>query len=159
MLSPLRLKTSLVPLLAALIVSLWGSLFAEAGAEPLAVIVNKANGASELSISRLAGVYRGDMEHWPNQGKIVALNRPILSEIRRQFYAWVLETQPTTKFFRPGSPVPFQTRQAKSDRAVRKMVARIPGAIGYVPLSAVDDSVKVLKINGLLPDQVSYPLQ
>lgn len=159
MLRPIGLKKSLLSLLATLIVYQWGTLFAGAATDPLAVIVNKANGASELSTGRLAGVYRGEMEHWPNQQKIVVLNRPITSEVRRQFYAWVLGREATAKFFRTGSPVPFRTQQVKSDRATRKMVARIPGAIGYIPLSAVDDSVKVLKIDGMLPDQARYPFQ
>ena len=47
----------------------------------------------------------------------------------------------------------------QSDKAVRKMVANIPGAIGYISLSAVDDTVKVLEIDGLLPSQERYALQ
>jgi hypothetical protein len=40
-----------------------------------------------------------------------------------------------------------------------KVVGRARGAIAYVPLSAVNDSVKVLSVNGIAPGAPGYPLE
>src|SRR5207302_77092 len=42
---------------------------------------------------------------------------------------------------------------------VRKFVFNVPGAIGYVRTADVDDSVKVLRIDGLLPSDKDYKVQ
>jgi hypothetical protein len=42
---------------------------------------------------------------------------------------------------------------------VRKFVFNVPGAIGYVRPEDVDESVKVIKINGLLPSDADYVLR
>ena len=41
---------------------------------------------------------------------------------------------------------------------VRKFVFNVPGAIGYMALSDVDDSVKVIKVDGHLPTDKDYRL-
>jgi hypothetical protein len=41
---------------------------------------------------------------------------------------------------------------------VRKFVFNVPGAIGYVRLTDVDGTVKVLRINELLPEDKKYKL-
>jgi hypothetical protein len=45
-----------------------------------------------------------------------------------------------------------------SPTAVRKFVFNVPGAIGYIRRTDVDESVKVLRIDGRLPDDQDYPL-
>ena len=42
---------------------------------------------------------------------------------------------------------------------VRKFVSNTPGAIGYLRASDVDNSVKVVRVNGLLPGDDGYPLR
>ena len=42
---------------------------------------------------------------------------------------------------------------------VRKFVFNVPGAIGYVRLSDVDDTVKVLRVDELLPEDKGYRLK
>jgi hypothetical protein len=42
---------------------------------------------------------------------------------------------------------------------VRKFVFNVPGAIGYVRASAVDDTVKVVRIDGHLPADPDYLLK
>jgi len=50
-------------------------------------------------------------------------------------------------------------RTLASPSIVRKFVFNAPGAIGYLRASDVDDSVKVVRIDGLLPEQKDYRLQ
>ena len=42
---------------------------------------------------------------------------------------------------------------------VRKFVFNVPGAIGYVRLSDVDATVRVLRVDELLPDDRGYRLR
>jgi len=42
---------------------------------------------------------------------------------------------------------------------MRRFVFNAPGAIGYLRASDVDDSVKVVRIDGLLPKDKDYRLQ
>jgi hypothetical protein len=42
---------------------------------------------------------------------------------------------------------------------VKKFVVSTPGALGYLRASDVDDSVKVVRVNGLLPGDDGYPLR
>jgi hypothetical protein len=41
---------------------------------------------------------------------------------------------------------------------VRKFIFNVPGAIGYLRISDVDDSIKVVRIDELLPDDKGYKL-
>jgi phosphate transport system substrate-binding protein len=128
-------------------------------AEPIAVIVNKANETDDLSDNELARIYRGDQESWPDGQRIMVIDRPVDSDIRRAFYLAVLHADASQKFLKPGSPVPFKAMESKSGLATRRLVARIPNAIGYVLLGEVDANVKVLRINGKLPGEAGYPLE
>jgi hypothetical protein len=42
---------------------------------------------------------------------------------------------------------------------VRKFIFNVPGAIGYVRLSDVDPTVKVIRIDGRLPEDKDYELR
>jgi hypothetical protein len=52
------------------------------------------------------------------------------------------------------SPTTLQT-----PTEVKKFIATTPGAVGYVRASDVDDSVKVVRVNGLLPGDDGYPVR
>lgn len=113
-------------------------------AEPIAMIVNKANSASSLSSSVISDIYRGRLRNWANGSKIQPVNFPVDSEFRIAFYNKVLGESPTAEFNLPGTPELFKTSIRKSANSVMRFVSRFEKAIGYVPLSAVDDSVKVV---------------
>jgi hypothetical protein len=42
---------------------------------------------------------------------------------------------------------------------VRKFVFNVPGAVGYLRPEDVDESVKVIRIDGHLPGDAEYPLR
>lgn len=147
-------------LLWALLAVLLGPVAAQAGnAEAIAVIVNKDNPVGALYIGDLARIYRGERGEWPDDQKIVTTNHDIESDLRRRFYDSVLSAPPTEKFHVPGSLIPFHTITFKSSRVIVKYVANTPQAIGYVSVDHLDSSVKVLRINGLLPADTSYPVK
>jgi len=125
--------------------SLWcGS--AAAWAESLAVIVNNKNPVPSLTKTNIAAMYRGEELHWAHGSRIKLVNREISSSIREQFYQDALNARADQQFFRPGTPVAVQSLIQRSDEAVIRFVSAIEGAIGYVNLSSVNDSVKVLFI-------------
>ena len=128
-------------------------------AESIAVIVNKSNEIENINSSDLSRIYKGQDAKWPDGSKIVIINRPINSEIRRVFYKTILNTKPTKKFFRFGTPIPFSTTVMKSDLATRIFVSRVPNAIGYIHHSEVDDTIKILKINDALPTDKDYKIK
>jgi ABC-type phosphate transport system substrate-binding protein len=125
----------------------------------IAVIVNKENPMGTVHIGDLARMYRGERGEWPDDQKIVATNHDVESDLRRRFYKSVLGVPPTEKFRVPGLPIPFHTMTFKSPRVILKFVATTPQAIGYVPVESVDASVKVLRIDGLLPDDENYSIK
>jgi len=120
-----------------------------AHAEPLAVIVNKKNPETNISQSTIARMFRGEQLHWPNGGRVKLVNREIASKNRERFYRFVLNAKPDQTFYRPGTPVAVRSLIQRSDEAVIRFVAAIEGAIGYVQLSEVTDSVTVVQI---IPD-------
>ena len=50
-------------------------------------------------------------------------------------------------------------KKLNSPAAMRQFVADNPGAIGYVRLKDVDDSVKIVKIDGKSPGDDGYKLK
>ncbi|MCP4369842.1 MAG: hypothetical protein GY797_17260 [Deltaproteobacteria bacterium] len=128
-------------------------------AEPIAIITNKANDIDDLKSRILAKIFMGREGKWSDGQKIFVVDHSSDSEIRSQFYKIVLNSKPTKKFLKPQSPVPFKAMTLKTDVSTRKFVGRIPNAIGYIYLSKVNDKVKVLKIDGKLPDDESYKIR
>ncbi len=128
-------------------------------AEPIAIITNKANSTNDLKSSLLANIYKGRTGKWPDGQKIFVVDRLSDSEIRFQFYKIVLDSKPTKKFLKPKSPITFMPMTLKADKSSRKLISRIPNAIGYIYLSSVNDKVKVLKVNGKLPGDEGYKIR
>jgi ABC-type phosphate transport system substrate-binding protein len=119
-----------------------------AHAEPLAVIAHKNNPNTSLNTTTVAGMYRGEILHWPGGDRIKLVNREISANERKTFYLQVLNANPDQVFYRQGTPVPVQSVIERSDEAVVRFVGVIDGAIGYVNLSTVkalkDSQVKIL---------------
>ena len=127
--------------------------------EPIVVVVNASNNITELKKNELSRIYKGQMEYWPDGQRLVVINRPADLEIRQKFYQVVLGEKPAATFLSPGSPTAFKPMIAESGTAARKFVARIPNAISYIYLRDVDETVKVLKIDGHLPQDGEYQLR
>lgn len=127
-------------------------------AEPVAVIVNKANSSDEISLDKLCRVYQGKTTHWPSGLKIFVINRESSSAIRAFFYKAVLNAKVNETFLVPGTALAFAANIQTSAIMVKRVVAGVPGAVGYIFLSDVDETVKVLKIDGLKPGQDGYKL-
>lgn len=124
---------------------------AQGPGDAIAVVVRKDNPASNLSFDSLARIYRGQQTSWKNGEEVLVVNQSARSAIRKSFYERALKDGGDRKYYQPGSPVPFSTMVQDSSAAVKMYVSRVPGAIGYIWLHEVDDSVKVVAIENQLP--------
>lgn len=119
--------------------------------EPVAIIVHKSNPIDNMGLKTLEEIYKGKKQFWEDGEKILAVNRPIKSQIRGAFYNIVLKSKPSASFFRPGTPIPISHILHKTPRSVKRFVSRVEGAIGYIYLNEVDDTVKLLRVNDFYP--------
>jgi phosphate transport system substrate-binding protein len=131
--------------------------------EGLAVIVNQANSTDDLTLKELRAVFLGERSHWPNGRRITlvmmepglerdAVLREVCrmseSDFRRHFLQGLLTGEVLVSPKNLATPV-----------GVRKFVFNVPGAIGYLRPEDADESVKVIRLNGLLPSDADYVLR
>jgi ABC-type phosphate transport system substrate-binding protein len=115
--------------------------------ENLAVIVHPAHPADSVSRDDLARIFRRKKLFWENGTRIIPVNLTAEHPARRLFSRLVFGTLPeamqeywNAQYFHGISP-PYVL---SSEQAVLRFVAETPGAIGYVSVSAVTTSVKVI---------------
>ncbi|EGD50838.1 phosphate binding protein [Thermoanaerobacter ethanolicus JW 200] len=111
-----------------------------------AVVVNKDVTVDNLTQQQLIDIFTGKITNWKDVGgpdmKIVIINRPASSGTRATFKKVVLKGQEEAQGF---------ALTEDSSGAVKKAVADTKGAISYLALSYVDDTVKALKYEGVEP--------
>ncbi len=124
----------------------------------LAVIINPQNPVDSLTLNQVRDIFSGSISNWNQVGgpsqQINTVNREIGSGTRDGIQKIVLKN---------GS---FSSRgiTQSSTGAVRSFVAADPNAIGYISFAEVDNSVKALGIDGVVPTYASiangtYPIQ
>ncbi len=115
----------------------------------LAVIINPQNKISTLSLEQIEGIYSGKITNWKELGgedaKIVVVSRDTNSGTYETFGELVLKKKEVVS----GAEYVGSNGQAKT------RVGTTKNAIAYVGLGFIDDSVKPLSINGVLPTSAS----
>ena len=108
----------------------------------IAVVVNNANGVEDLSLEQLAGIFSGEITNWSevggSDGEIVVIGREAGSGTRDGFEE-IVGVKDNCKY----------AQELTATGAVTAAVAANENAIGYASLSAVDDSVKAVKVEGV----------
>ena len=133
-------------------------------AEPLAIVVNRSNPMSEISLADLRRLYRGQRNRWSNGRRVTLVMRdpgtPEREAILQTLYG-VDEDEYRRGFLQAvftgeaiGAP-----RVLASPNGVLRFVFNVPGAIGYVRVSEVDATVKTLRVDGRLPGEAGYRLE
>lgn len=111
-----------------------------------AVVVNKDVTVDSLTQQQLVDIFTGKITNWKDVGgqdeKITVVNRPTSSGTRATFKKVVLKGQ---------DEVQGLALTEDSSGTVRQTVANTKGAISYLALSYIDDSVKALKYDGVEP--------
>lgn len=108
----------------------------------IAVITDSANTVADLTSEQLADIYTGKITNWSELGgadeAIVVIGRESGSGTRSAFEE-LLKVEDACNY----------AQELDTTGAVMAKVAAIPGAIGYVSLDVVDDTVAVLSLNGV----------
>ena len=106
----------------------------------IAVVTDPANTVSGLTKDQLISVYKGEVKNWSELGgedaPIVVIGREAGSGTRGAFEE-LLELEDACAY----------ASELDSTGAVIAKVAATPGAIGYVSLDALDDTVKALALD------------
>ena len=136
----------------------------EVTTQPLAIVVNRSNSVDALSTAELRRIFLGDRSHWPNGRRITVVMRepgePERKCMLRDLYQ--MSESDLKNHFLHGlftGDILVSPKILATAVGVRKFVFNVPGAIGYVRLSDVDDTVKVLRVDELLPDDKGYRLK
>jgi ABC-type phosphate transport system substrate-binding protein len=156
------MRTSIiVAILLALLCTTMTSSAADRARRPLVVVVGKDAKISSLSHAELRRVFTGTVVTAGGQ-RLVPFNYPPATPERSGFDRTVLGMSPqqvgrfwVDRKVRGEPPAP---RALPSAAHVAKVVAKFPGAIGYLPADQVTADVRVVAVDGLRPGDHGYPL-
>lgn len=112
----------------------------------IAVITDKGNEVADISAEDLAKIYLGEITNWSEVGgkdeAIVVIGREAGSGTRDAFEE-LLKVKDSCNY----------AQELDSTGAVLAKVASTQGAIGYVSLDVVDDTVTAISIDGVEPTE------
>lgn len=115
------------------------------GRDGIALVGHPSNTVSDLTLEQVKAIYQGEITNWKYVGgidsEIVLIGRDSSSGTREFFTEFVLNKEESAK----------EMQELNSNGAVAKAVSMTPGAIGYVSLEYVDDSLKAFSIGGVEP--------
>ena len=123
----------------------------------VAVIVNPSNAAADLTVEQIAQIFKGEVTNWSQlggaDGEIAVIGREAGSGTRGAFEE-IVGVEDACAY----------RNELTSTGDVIANVASNPNAIGYASLSAVDDTVKAVAVNGVTPSEAtvqdgSYEIQ
>ena len=110
----------------------------------IGIVTDKANTVTNLSTDDLTKIYTGEITNWNALGgsdsPIVVIGREAGSGTRGAFEE-LLKIEEKCKY----------AQEIDSTGAVMAKVASIPGAIGYVSVDVIDDTVAALTIDEIAP--------
>jgi len=124
----------------------------------LALVVHPTNPIKNLTLAQLQDIFMGKTANWQDLGGpdlgIIPVQRETSSGSRGAFDEMVLQNKTATAN-------KLITTATAGDEAAN--VANNPGAIGYIGFGNMDNTIKIITINGILPTQAtardnSYPL-
>jgi len=122
------------------------------------VVVSSANASvTQVTTDQLKAIYSGRVLTWDqvggNETPVEFISREEGSATRALFDRVVMQ----------GEAVSSASIILPSDEAVRDYVSRHPGTIGYLSMSYVDARLKIISLDGIMPDETTvkngiYPL-
>lgn len=110
----------------------------------IAIIVNSNNPVSDLDLETIAKIYTGEITNWNevggNDGEIVLIGREANSGTRDGFES-ITKTENVCEY----------RQELTSSGDVITTVAGNQNAIGYTSVASINDTVKVVSVNGVAP--------
>jgi phosphate transport system substrate-binding protein len=139
-----------IPILAALVLTFLTPCFAH----HMAVVVNKDNKVENITAVHLSRIFRSEVKKWPD-GKAVVL------VLHRSSEGETETLQRLNKMSADELKALIAAHKdsivmADSDAEVLKIVQSTPGAIGFVDVRSVDNSINVVRVDGKLPMESGY---
>lgn len=130
----------------------------------IAVIVHEKVPVSDISLSELQRIFRGERHSWSSELTVTLLMPPRGSQERRvllnTIYGKRSEAQYQhywiNKLFGGGAQIAPKT--TSSPEMTASLVRGIPGAVALIRTSSIPRGVKVLRIDGKQPGETGYPL-
>lgn len=130
----------------------------------VAIIVNKENPLESVSMQDLAQIFKSEKKDWPNGGEIhlvfLPADYPEKEVVLKTIYK--MDANELKKFWLAkiyqGRAVTFPKTFASSE-AIKKFVSLELNSVGFIDAAAVDDSIKVLKVEGIRPGQQGYAIK
>lgn len=109
----------------------------------IAVIVYPGNPVGALTTSQVKSIYLGEITNWQDLGgedmPIVVVGRDSASGTREFFLESVMNKEDFTQ----------NQLEKNSNGAVKQTVAQTPGAIGYVSMGYIDNTIQPVTIDGV----------
>ena len=113
----------------------------------LAMVVHPSNPVRALTKAQISNIYRGTITNWREVGgpnaRIVVIQRESNSGTEESFKELVAGK---------GVQITGSAETQSSNGSVKSRVSTTPSAIGFLGLGFVDRSVKVISVNGVLPN-------
>ena len=114
----------------------------------VAIVVHPENTVTDLTIEQIAQIYTGEITNWSELGgadaPIAVIGRDAASGTRGAFEE-IVGVEDACQY----------TNEYESTGEVIGSVAGNPNAIGYASLSAVDESVVAVEVNGVAPSEAT----
>ncbi len=134
-----------------------------ASARDVALVSNKSNAISVITLADLVKVCKAQTSRWPDGKPVTFVMRapsvPAMKVVLEKVYGMsesevnaLIATSNHGRLNRPAIVV------ATSDEELVNKVASVPGAIGVVDVYSINSSVEVVKIAGKLPLEPGYLL-
>jgi ABC-type phosphate transport system substrate-binding protein len=140
-----------------------GAPAAESGSA-VAIVVRPDVPVDNLSFAELRRLMLGDRQYWSSNLKVTLLVRApgarerdvVLKTIYQMSEAQFRQYWIAKVFRAEAAAAP---RIVYSNDMAADLASQIPGAVAFVDAGQVPNGLKVLRINGMLPREVGYPLR
>jgi hypothetical protein len=128
----------------------------------LAVVVAKGSPVQDLSLAGLKRIFVNEGDSDGSGQRYVPFNHPPHTTDRVGFDQVVLgmSADDVSQFWieRRIRGLPGPPRSVDSLSLLLRLIARLPGAIGYARPAQLTGDVRAIAINGKLPNEAGYPL-
>jgi len=123
-------------------------------AHHMAVVVNKDNNVDNVTAAHLAKIVRAEVKNWPDGKSIIlVLHRDSAGETETLQH---LNKMSAAEWKGLLAAHKDSIQVADSDAEVLKIVQSTPGALGFVDVRSVNNSINVVKVDGKLPMETGY---
>ena|ERR1041384_3933147 len=127
----------------------------------LAVIVARSSKLTNIALSELRQAFRS--ERPSERERLIALNHPPRTVDRVGFDRVVLGMDPEAvgRFWigRKVQGAASPPRSVSTLATLRRVVEKLPGAIGYIRPSQLSSEVRAIRVDGKMPEDRGYPVR